>query len=53
MEKHVNKGTYNADIVYGIYGNAVKYNVGEGDKADNKKASLLLSAVYKVIGEER
>ena len=52
MEKHIQKRTYHTDMVNGINGYAVKDNVSEGNKADNQKAPLLFSAVYKVVGKE-
>ena len=52
MKKYVKQGAYCTDIVYGINGNAVENNMAKGDKADNKKASLLLSAIYKIVGKK-
>ena len=53
MKKHIHKRAYHADIVDGINGCAVKNYMGKGNKADNKKAPLLFTAIYKVIREER
>ena len=49
MKKYVNQWGYHADIVYCINGYAVANHMAKGDKADNKKASLLLSAIYKIV----